>query len=468
MSAAPLVFAVLAGVLTTLVAASGINLIFKILPSRYHAAENPKDDHIQILVLGDIGRSPRMQYHALSVMKHGGKVDLVGYKETARHPDLVGNDRVTLYPLPALPSVFKWNTLPLLINKPAKVVWQAWSIFYVLAYTAPPARWIIIQNPPSIPTLHLALLISLLRGSHLLIDWHNYGWSIMATGRSRKNPLVWMYKKYETFFGRIVPTANLTVTQAMARQLREKPYNNKKPIHVLHDRPAEVFQPIQSAGARKDFLSRLKETKDFADAILEGTTRLIVSSTSWTPDEDFGLLLDALVAYAHPEEAVTENGVGRPHILAIITGKGPQKAEYEEKIKTLRLEGKLPGITILTTWLSTREYATLLACADLGVCLHMSSSGVDLPMKVVDMFGSGLPVAAYSAYESFGELVKEGENGCGFETATELAEVLIRLLSESGREELKNLKAGAVKEGSLRWDEEWDRVVGRVVGVIDI
>ncbi|KAF6823055.1 glycosyl transferase group 1 [Colletotrichum plurivorum] len=467
MSVVPLVLSLLAGVLTTVLAAYGINILTGLLPTRYHAAEDPKDDHIQILVLGDIGRSPRMQYHALSVMKHGGRVDLVGYKETARLPDLVGNERVALYPLPPLPDVFKWNTLPFLINKPSKAVWQAWSVFYVLAYTAPPARWIIIQNPPSVPTLHVALLVSLLRGSHLLIDWHNYGWSIMATGRRSWNPLIWMYKKYETFFGRIVPTANLTVTDAMARQLREKPYKNKKPIFTLHDRPAQVFQPIESVAARKAFLSGLKETKAFADSIMDSTTRLIVSSTSWTPDEDFGLLLDALVAYAHPEEAVAANGVGRPQILAIITGKGPQKAEYEEKIKTLRIEGKLPGVTILTAWLSTREYATLLACADLGVCLHKSSSGVDLPMKVVDMFGSGLPVAAYSAYESFGELVKEGVNGCGFETATELAEVLIRLLSAGGKDELKTLKAGAVKEGSLRWDEEWDRVVGRVVGIID-
>lgn len=35
---------------------------------------------VQVIVLGDIGRSPRMQYHALSIAKHGGKVFLVGYQ----------------------------------------------------------------------------------------------------------------------------------------------------------------------------------------------------------------------------------------------------------------------------------------------------------------------------------------------------------------------------------------------------
>ena len=37
---------------------------------------------IQILVLGDIGRSPRMQYHAMSIAKHGGNVQLIGYTGT--------------------------------------------------------------------------------------------------------------------------------------------------------------------------------------------------------------------------------------------------------------------------------------------------------------------------------------------------------------------------------------------------
>ena len=34
---------------------------------------------VHVLVLGDIGRSPRMTYHALSIAKHGGKVNLIGY-----------------------------------------------------------------------------------------------------------------------------------------------------------------------------------------------------------------------------------------------------------------------------------------------------------------------------------------------------------------------------------------------------
>jgi beta-1,4-mannosyltransferase len=237
--------------------------------------------------------------------------------------------------------------------------------------------------------------------------------------------------------------------------------NLKNPVHTLHDRPAKIFQPITSPKARLEFLSRLAETKSHAKNIVDGSLRLIVSSTSWTADEDFGMLLDALVAYATP--ASDQDDV--PPILAIITGKGPQREAYLEKIKELQNGGKLPGIRVLSAWLSNRDYASLLASADLGISLHKSSSGVDLPMKVVDMFGAGLPVAAYAGFESIGELVKEGQNGCGFETVPQLTEILKRLLSLEGAQELAHLKKGAIEEGSRRWDEEWDSVVGPLIGV---
>ena len=59
---------------------AGILLLALGLPSRYAPASKEEPVSVQVLVLGDIGRSPRMQYHALSIARHGGRVDLIGYQ----------------------------------------------------------------------------------------------------------------------------------------------------------------------------------------------------------------------------------------------------------------------------------------------------------------------------------------------------------------------------------------------------
>ena len=68
-------------------------LVMLVLPSRYQSEDSPLDERtsngnkkprtsVQVLVLGDIGRSPRTEYHAISIAKHGGRVDLIGYRGT--------------------------------------------------------------------------------------------------------------------------------------------------------------------------------------------------------------------------------------------------------------------------------------------------------------------------------------------------------------------------------------------------
>ncbi|KAK4188773.1 hypothetical protein QBC35DRAFT_473331 [Podospora australis] len=419
---------------------------------RYNRRSSGGGSSVHVLVLGDIGRSPRMTYHALSIAKHGGRVNLIGYYETQPHPDILTNPSITLTPLPTPPA--RPAIIPFILFAPLKVLFQVFHLTRLLCYGLSPAEWILVQNPPSIPTLAVAGLACFLRNTKLMIDWHNYGWTILAGTRGAGHPLAILSKVYETYVGRL-GSHHLTVTHAMARQLRDAPYRIKSPLTAVHDRPAEIFQPITSSAVKEEVLGRVIPTPHLVPSILDGTTRLIVSSTSWTPDEDFSILLDALAQYASSGSTVP--------VLAIITGKGPQKEMYLRKIDQLTRAGKLPNVRITTAFLPFEDYAKLLACADLGICLHMSSSGVDLPMKVVDMFGAGLPVAAYSGYESFGELVKEGENGRGFETAEELAGILHNLLSEDGTKELGLLKKGAVKEGSRRWDEEWDSTVGKIM-----
>lgn len=108
---------------------------------------------------------------------------------------------------------------------------------------------------------------------------------------------------------------------------------------------------------------------------------LIVSSTSWTPDEDFSLLLRALDIYETR---------GTRDIMLVITGRGALRAPFEILIS----KRKYAKIRASCVWLHIDDYPLLLGSADVGVCMHSSSSGVDLPMKIVDMFGAGCPVLA--------------------------------------------------------------------------
>jgi beta-1,4-mannosyltransferase len=313
----------------------------------------------------------------------------------------------------------------------------------------------LVQNPPSIPTLAIAGLLCFLRNTELVIDWHNFGYSILALKLESSHPLVKISALYEKLFARVA-THHITVTNTMARVLKD---DYGVPANALHDRPASIFRPI-SPQERTKFLSCLPETTQYARDLSPSSKtpwRLIVSATSWTADEDFSLLLEALVTYSAKATSQTH----LPRLLAIITGKGPQKEHYLSKIHELNQQKKLLNVVIKTAWLTPEDYALLLASADLGISLHTSSSGVDLPMKVVDMFGAGLPVVGWGDFEAWPELVKEDINGKGFSSARELSEQLVGLFGKDAGL-LTKLKEGASKESGYRWDDEWDSVGGKL------
>ncbi|EHK97316.1 putative Chitobiosyldiphosphodolichol beta-mannosyltransferase [Glarea lozoyensis 74030] len=68
---------------------------------------------------------------------------------------------------------------------------------------------------------------------------------------------------------------------------------------------------------------------------------------------------------------------------------------------------------------------------------------------------------------AWNELVQEGVNGCGFVTSDDLVRTLERLFGDTNGKELATLRKGAVKEGSRRWDDEWNGVAGRLLGLCE-
>ncbi|XP_013856060.1 chitobiosyldiphosphodolichol beta-mannosyltransferase [Austrofundulus limnaeus] len=319
-------------------------------------------------------------------------------------------------------------------------------------------------------------LVSVLRGSSFIIDWHNYGYTIMALSLGPSHPLVLLAKWYEHVFGSL-SNNNLCVTEAMRDDLRT---NWTIRATTLYDRPASVFretpldlqhqlfirlahthpqfqEPGCEAAEPEKTLFTIQNRSDGVVSLRSGRPALLVSSTSWTEDEDFSILLRALQEY----EGFIRGGASLPSVLCVITGKGPQKAHYQRTMEALHLD----HVKICTPWLQAEDYPLLLGSADLGVCLHMSSSGLDLPMKVVDMFGCCLPVCAVS-FQCLPELVKDGENGLIFRDSTELAAQLQSLLSDfpSPEGRLGSFRRNLRSSRGQCWEENWEQKVLPLLG----
>lgn len=405
-----------------------------------------------------------MSYHAASLASNGIRVELVGYVDSPLPSFLKTTKHIRVHRLRPPPRVL--SLLPFLLTAPFKLLQQSWNLYRTLCYgVKTPTRFMLLQVPPSMPTLHVCLMACFARNTRLVCDWHNTASSILALRfrRNQRNLLVRIVKWYEIALARRA-SAHLAVSKCMKRYLIKEAKIEESRISVMRDRPAEAFTPLQESSQRSAFLSTCEVTAEYAADLTKknGSWKLLVSSTSWTADEDFGILLDALVAYSR--HASVRNAL--PNLVVIITGKGPQQAQYLRRVSRLNQERKLDKVMVRTAFLPHAEYAQLLACADLGVCLHDSSSGLDLPMKVVDMFGAGLPVAAYSGYDSWSEIVEEGVNGEGFQSSAQLEQILVRLMGQEANTTLQRLREGANQQSSMRWEEEWNAHSAKTLGVV--
>jgi beta-1,4-mannosyltransferase len=215
---------------------------------------------------------------------------------------------------------------------------------------------------------------------------------------------------------------------------------------VLPDRPAARFAPLADS-ARAAVRARLAARLDLPAAAREPAW--VVSPISWTADEDVALLVDAAERY---DRAIAAAPAARD-LLVVLTGLGPLRDEWLARFAALRLR----RVHLRALWVESAEYPELVAAADLGVSVHRSTSGLDLPMKIADLQGAGVPVCALDYGSCLREMIRPGENGLLFRSATELAEQLGTLFggAAEGAELLARLREGTASATTQRWHEVW-------------
>jgi beta-1,4-mannosyltransferase len=189
-----------------------------------------------------------MQYHALSFAKEGFGVDLVGFDHSPLIKELQDQSLVRIVPINEPPKKPSW--LPRLLYYVFKTIYLFMQLVTVVLWKTSKHSHVLVQNPPAIPTLAAAWLISIIRQLRFIIDWHNYGYTILSLAVGSTNPLVKFSKFYEGVLGRRA-AYNICVTQAMRVDLRQR---WGVVATTLYDRPPQRFRSIDEYEKHKIFL----------------------------------------------------------------------------------------------------------------------------------------------------------------------------------------------------------------------
>lgn len=401
-----------------------------------------------VVALADLGRSARMRYHARALASQGVDVDLVGFEGTPIPKAITDDPRIHVHRLnPAtlrLTGAFSGATYAAAgLVDAARLSFRLWRLLRKL----PRPDLVLVQNPPHIPTLPVTWFSLHGRGVRFVIDWHNLGYTLLRLRLGRWHPAVRLARWFERRDARRVD-ANLCVSRGLAAFLQSR--FDVHQARVLYDRPASVFAPMDR-GERELFRQAL-----FTRFGIHGSNvGFIVCPTSWTEDEDFDLAIEAVGWLEERIRGWEAAGSGRrfPDLVILVSGDGQRRAEFERRFAGLQAR----RVQLRARWLEPDDYPRVVGSADLGLCLHRSSSGLDIPMKVADLFGAGVPVCALDYGACLAERVRHGDNGLLFSNARQLADVLFDLFETfpSNQSSLDRLRTGARRSARPTWEEAW-------------
>jgi beta-1,4-mannosyltransferase len=405
-----------------------------------------------VVVLGDLGRSPRMQYHALAAAASGADVDLIGLEGAPLHAALTAEPRLRSHRLSdrAFSTRASRGVRRFVLLSAARASLQSARLLAALL-RLPRPDVILVQNPPCVPTFAVAWMVARLRRAKFVIDWHNLSHTILAVRLGGEHRAVRALARSEARWARRAD-AHLAVSIAMAEWLRREWGITAT---VLYDRPPAFLAKPELAAAA-DLWQRLAR-----DLKLGGRRiPVVVCPTSWTPDEDFDLLLEAL---ERTERKLNDRGAADgPDLAVLMTGRGALRQEFEKRVARRHLR----RLAVRTSWLEPADYPVVIGFADAGLCLHQSSSGLDLPMKLADFRGANVPVCVYDYAPVLAEVITPGHEGVLFRDPGELSALLLALATA----DLSNVPQFAASRAWLaahpaeRWEPQWNEKAQPILG----
>jgi len=389
-----------------------------------------------------------MQYHAQALAANGVKVDLVGFVGTPLPRRVLDDARITVHRL--APSLLRLvpgsgpGYEPFAAVDAMRLSLRLWRLLRRLRRP----DLVLVQNPPAFPTLAVAAATLRGPGVRFVIDWHNVGYTLLQRRLGRWHPLVRLARWFERRDAQAAD-AHLCVSRGLAAFLANQ--FGVKEARVLYDRPASAFAPMDHAEReqfRQAFFGHL--------GVRSSTSGFVICPSSWTEDEDFDVVIDAVVRLEERIRGWEAAAASRrfPELVILVTGDGARRAEFERRFAGLPSR----RVQLRTRWLEPEEYPRVVGSADLGLCLHRSSSGLDIPIKIADLFGAGVPVFAIDYGASLAERVRHGQNGLLFSNGRQLADLLFDLFERFPTEssQLDRLRSGARRAARPTWEEGWE------------
>lgn len=162
-----------------------------------------------------------MLAHANCLSSEGYKVEFIGFNEGSNLPSHILNDsNITIHFLPSF-HIKDLNKYFHFLFSPIKVFLQFFSLLLLFFFkNMRYSEFLLVQNPPALPTLLNAYILCWLSGCKLIIDWHNFGYTILALKHGENSFIVKVYKYLETTFGRKADL-HFCVSNAMKKVLIE-------------------------------------------------------------------------------------------------------------------------------------------------------------------------------------------------------------------------------------------------------